>query len=83
VTVLTPEPVGCIIPDMPHLTTREVMERKGWPRQWVNDLLKRGKLKGFQLPNGRWMIDEKSLEEYDPEADRGGRPPKRRKRHDK
>jgi hypothetical protein len=59
------------------------MERTGWPRQWVNDLLKRGKLKGTQLPNGRWLVDEQSLNDYDPKADKGGRPPKpRRKRHD-
>lgn len=68
---------------MPLLTTKEVMERTGWPRQWVNNLLKRGKLKGAQLPNGRWLIDEQSLKDYDPKADKGGRPPKpRRKRHD-
>jgi hypothetical protein len=55
-----------------YLTVREVMDRTGWTRQWVNSLIKREKLKAIQKKNGRWLIEEKSFLNYDPEADRGG-----------
>lgn len=55
-----------------YLTVREVMDRTGWTRQWVNSLIKRGKLKAVQKKNGRWLIEEQSFRDYDPEADRGG-----------
>ena len=55
-----------------YLTVKEVIERTGWTRQWVNSLLKRGKLKGVQQKNGRWLIEEQSFLEYDPDADKGG-----------
>lgn len=55
-----------------YLTVKEVMQRTGWTRQWVNSLIKRGKLKGIQKKNGRWMIEEQSFLDYDPEADKGG-----------
>jgi len=56
-----------------YITVSEAAARLGSSRQWVNDLLKHGKIKGQRF-GWYWQIDWESVEEWRRMKPAGGRP---------